>query len=71
MTRISYQNPSPGTKPIADAIRLRRGSRGLSPLDQALLNAPEYAVSCNWMTGRGTVELMWGLNLNRMDGIPF
>ena len=42
--RVPYQNPAPGTSPIADAIRLRRGARGLTPLDQALLNAPHYAV---------------------------
>lgn len=44
MTRIDYKSPEPGTSPAADAIRVRRGSRGLSPLDQALMNAPEIAV---------------------------
>ena len=45
MTRIPYQNPAPGSNPVADTIRLRRGAHGLLPLDQVLLNAPEYAVS--------------------------
>lgn len=44
MTRIPYRAPPVGTDAIADAIRLRRGARGLSPLDKALLNAPEIAV---------------------------
>lgn len=45
MTRIPYKSPPPGSSVIADAIRVRRGERGLTPLDQALLNAPEIAVS--------------------------
>ncbi|MBZ6370590.1 MAG: hypothetical protein LBE44_01445 [Microbacterium hominis] len=44
MPRIPYKNPAKGTSPIGDAIRERRGARGLTPLDQALLNAPEIAV---------------------------
>lgn len=44
--RIPYVAPAEGTSPIADAIRHRRGARGLTPLDQTLLNAPEIAVSC-------------------------
>lgn len=43
--RIPAKSPPKGTNPIADAIRERRGARGLTPLDQALLNAPEIAVS--------------------------
>lgn len=45
MPRIPYKNPAKGTSPIGDAIRERRGARGLTPLDQALLNAPEIAAS--------------------------
>lgn len=53
MPRIPYQNPAPGTSAIADAIRTRRGARGLTPLDQALLNAPDYAVSAwPWLDAR-------------------
>ena len=44
MPRIPYKNPAKGASPIGDAIRERRGARGLTPLDQALLNAPEIAV---------------------------
>lgn len=44
MPRIPYKTPAPGTSVIGDAIRERRGARGLTPLDQALLNAPEIAV---------------------------
>lgn len=43
--RIPYVAPAEGSSAIADAIRLRRGARGLTPLDQTLLNAPEIAVS--------------------------
>ncbi|CEQ38582.1 SPOSA6832_00026, partial [Sporobolomyces salmonicolor] len=45
MPRIPYQNPAQGTSAIGDAIRQRRGARGLTPLDQSLLNAPEIAAS--------------------------
>jgi hypothetical protein len=44
MPRIPYKNPAKGTSVIGDAIRERRGARGLTPLDQSLLNAPEIAV---------------------------
>lgn len=37
--------PSPGTSEVGDKIRVRRGKRGLTALDGALLNAPEMAVS--------------------------
>lgn len=43
--RVPYQTPAQGTSVIGDAIRVRRGARGLTPLDQTLLNAPEIAVS--------------------------
>lgn len=43
--RFKPAYPPPGTSEIGDKIRVRRGSRGLTPLDGALLNAPEIAVS--------------------------
>ncbi|KAI5477034.1 alpha/beta hydrolase [Pseudohyphozyma bogoriensis] len=51
MPRIPYQNPAPGTSVIGDAIRVRRGARGLTPLDQSLLNAPEIASGWNSLLG--------------------
>ncbi|BGP52774.1 hypothetical protein JCM8202_003853 [Rhodotorula sphaerocarpa] len=51
MPRIPYKNPAKGTSPIGDAIRERRGARGLTPLDQALLNAPEIASGWNSLLG--------------------
>jgi hypothetical protein len=44
MPRIPYRFPPAGTDTVADAIRERRGVRGLTPLDGALLNAPAIAV---------------------------
>ena len=44
MPRIPYKNPAKGTSVVGDAICERRGARGLTPLDQTLLNAPEIAV---------------------------
>jgi len=49
MPRIPYKNPAPGTSVVGDAIRQRRGARGLTPLDQTLLNAPEIAVSFRFL----------------------
>ena len=37
--------------PIADEIRARRGSRGLSPLDTMLLNAPPIAEGWSKLLG--------------------
>ncbi|KDE05026.1 hypothetical protein MVLG_04569 [Microbotryum lychnidis-dioicae p1A1 Lamole] len=51
MPRIPYQSPAQGTSAIADAIRVRRGARGLTPLDQTLLNAPEIANGWNALLG--------------------
>ncbi|GAA5924468.1 hypothetical protein JCM1841_004593 [Sporobolomyces salmonicolor] len=51
MPRIPYQNPAQGTSAIGDAIRQRRGARGLTPLDQSLLNAPEIANGWNTLLG--------------------
>ncbi|BGO88485.1 hypothetical protein NBRC10512_003001 [Rhodotorula toruloides] len=51
MPRIPYKNPAKGTSAIGDAIRERRGARGLTPLDQSLLNAPEIAAGWNNLLG--------------------
>ncbi|KAH8917562.1 alpha/beta-hydrolase, partial [Atractiella rhizophila] len=51
MPRIPYAYPAQGTSAIADAIRARRGARGLTPLDGALLNAPEIAGGWNQLLG--------------------
>ncbi|CAO1621246.1 unnamed protein product [Sympodiomycopsis kandeliae] len=51
MPRVPYCYPSAGTSPIADAIRQRRGERGLTPLDGMLLNAPPIAEGWNKLLG--------------------
>ncbi|GAA6018659.1 hypothetical protein JCM10207_008999 [Rhodosporidiobolus poonsookiae] len=51
MPRIPYKNPAKGTSVVGDAIRERRGARGLTPLDQTLLNAPEIANGWNTLLG--------------------
>ncbi|PWN53319.1 alpha/beta-hydrolase [Violaceomyces palustris] len=51
MPRIPYRYPAPGVDPIADAIRERRGARGLTPLDGSLLNAPPIAQGWNSILG--------------------
>ncbi|GAC76360.1 hypothetical protein L1887_57288 [Cichorium endivia] len=51
MPRIPYRYPAAGTDPIADAIRERRGARGLTPLDGSLLNAPAIANGWNTLLG--------------------
>ncbi|KAF9474651.1 alpha/beta-hydrolase [Pholiota conissans] len=43
--------PPPGTDPYADAIRERRGARGLTPLDANLLHVPAIAGGYNTMMG--------------------
>ncbi|KIY72300.1 alpha/beta-hydrolase [Cylindrobasidium torrendii FP15055 ss-10] len=43
--------PAPGTSPIADAIRERRGARGLTPLDGTLLHVPPVAQGWNSLLG--------------------
>ncbi|KAJ7096423.1 Alpha/Beta hydrolase protein [Mycena epipterygia] len=43
--------PPPGTSPIADRIRERRGARGLTPLDGALLHVPPVAEGWNSLLG--------------------
>lgn len=51
MPRIPYRYPAAGADPIADAIRERRGARGLTPLDGSLLNAPAIANGWNTLLG--------------------
>ncbi|KAF8061840.1 beta-ketoadipate enol-lactone hydrolase [Lyophyllum atratum] len=48
---IPGRYPAPGTSPIADAIRVRRGSRGITPLDAALLHVPPVAAGWNSLLG--------------------
>ncbi|KAJ6586821.1 beta-ketoadipate enol-lactone hydrolase [Mycena vulgaris] len=43
--------PTPGASPIADRIRERRGTRGLTPLDGALLHVPPVAEGWNSLLG--------------------
>ncbi|CAD6888160.1 unnamed protein product [Tilletia laevis] len=51
MPRVPPIYPPPGTSPIADAIRARRGARGLTPLDGTLLQSPAYASGWNALLG--------------------
>lgn len=48
---IPGRYPAPGTSPVADAIRLRRGARGITPLDAALLHVPPVAGGWNTLLG--------------------
>ncbi|GLB35691.1 putative carboxymuconolactone decarboxylase family protein [Lyophyllum shimeji] len=48
---IPGRYPPPGTSPVADAIRVRRGSRGITPLDAALLHVPPVASGWNSLLG--------------------
>jgi len=41
--RIPDRYPASGTSEIADRIRVRRGAKGLTPLDGALLYVPPVA----------------------------
>ncbi len=43
--------PPVGTSPIADAIRERRGARGLTALDGTLLHVPPVAQGWNSLLG--------------------
>ncbi|KAF9042776.1 alpha/beta-hydrolase [Hymenopellis radicata] len=43
--------PAPGSSQIADAIRERRGARGLTPLDGTLLHVPPVAQGWNSLLG--------------------
>lgn len=50
MPRIPYvASDLPG--PVADAIRVRRGDRGLTPLDRSLLQAPPIAEGWSKLLG--------------------
>lgn len=51
MPRVPYCYPKPGSSTIADAIRVRRGERGLTPLDGMLLNAAPIAEGWNKLLG--------------------
>lgn len=71
MPRIPYKNPAKGTSPVGDAIRERRGARGLTPLDQALLNAPEIAVSiARYVSHSNASALNHLIPHRRPDGTP-
>ncbi|KAJ7045402.1 beta-ketoadipate enol-lactone hydrolase [Mycena alexandri] len=48
---IPGRYPPPGESPIADKIRERRGARGLTPLDGALLHVPPVAEGWNSLLG--------------------
>ncbi|TFK36308.1 Alpha/Beta hydrolase protein, partial [Crucibulum laeve] len=48
---IPGRYPPPGESAIADAIRGRRGARGLTPLDGALLHVPPIAEGWNTLLG--------------------
>ena len=48
---IAGRYPPTGTSPIADAIRARRGPRGITPLDAALLHVPPIADGWNSLLG--------------------
>ncbi|KAG6860638.1 hypothetical protein C0995_009118 [Termitomyces sp. Mi166 len=48
---LTGRYPPPGTSPFADAIRARRGPRGITPLDAALLHVPPVAGGWNSLLG--------------------
>lgn len=48
---IPGRYPPPGSSQVADAIRLRRGERGITPLDAALLHVPPVAGGWNSLLG--------------------
>ncbi|KAK2459973.1 hypothetical protein APHAL10511_007979 [Amanita phalloides] len=48
---VPGRNPPPGVSEIADAIRRRRGERGLTPLDVILLHVPPIADGWNMLLG--------------------
>jgi hypothetical protein len=48
---IPGRYPAPGTSPIGDAIRKRRGERGITALDAALLHVPPAAEGWNTLLG--------------------
>ncbi|KAF8960696.1 Alpha/Beta hydrolase protein [Flammula alnicola] len=48
---VAGRNPPPGTDSYADAIRERRGARGITPLDANLLHVPPIAGGYNSLMG--------------------
>lgn len=48
---VAGRYPPPGTDVYADAIRERRGSRGITPLDANLLRVPPVAGGFNLLLG--------------------
>jgi hypothetical protein len=48
---VAGRYPAPGTDSLADAMRERRGARGLTPLDANLLHIPPIASGYNTMLG--------------------
>lgn len=48
---IPGRYPAPGTSSIGDAIRQRRGERGITALDAALLHVPAAAEGWNTLLG--------------------
>jgi hypothetical protein len=48
---IPGRYPAPGTSSVADSIRARRGERGITPLDAALLHVPPIAAGWNSLLG--------------------
>lgn len=66
LNRIPPVYPPPGTSEVGDKIRARRGQRGLTPLDGALLNAPELAVS----QALGVVQSV-ELNINLAEWLEY
>ncbi|KAF6760489.1 beta-ketoadipate enol-lactone hydrolase [Ephemerocybe angulata] len=48
---VAGRYPAPGTDPIADKIRERRGERGITPLDANLLHFPAMAAGYNDLLG--------------------
>ena len=48
---VAGRYPSPGTDIHADAIRERRGARGITPLDANLLHVPPVAGGFNTLLG--------------------
>lgn len=48
---VTGRYPPPGSDPVADRIRARRGARGLTPLDANLLHLPAMAGGYNDLLG--------------------
>jgi alkylhydroperoxidase family enzyme len=48
---VSGRYPLPGADSVADAIRERRGARGITPLDASLLHVPHIAKGYNNLLG--------------------